>query len=159
MAHIQATNGLIIEVDDEYYEYLNQFTWSINGGYAQSGMGKGRKHTRMHRWIAEKEGLDTSDLIDHKDRNRLNNQASNLRPATKSQNCANRSKRSDCSSDYKGVSYNRTTSKWVAQLSVNKKSVLCKRFADEIEAAKAYDKAAFEHYGEFATLNFPENYR
>ena len=159
MKIIKASNGQDIQVDDEYFEHLSQFTWSINSGYAMSGMGKGRgSFTYMHKWIAEKEGLDTSTYVDHKDRNKLNNQASNLRPATSSQNAANRSKRSGCSSSYKGVTYDRATSKWFAQLWVNKKYVLKQRFATEIEAAKAYDKAAFEYFGEFATLNFPEDY-
>ena len=161
MAHIQATNGPIIEVDNEYYEHLSQFTWSINGwGYAYSGMGLGRGVcVCMHKWVAEQAGLDTSNQIDHKDRNKLNNQASNLRPATRSQNEANKIKLPGCSSSYKGVSYDRAASKWYAQLSVNKKRVLRQGFENEIDAAKAYDKAAFEYNGEYAVLNFPEDYR
>ena len=160
MKIIKSSNGQDIQVNDCYYEYLSQFTWSITGaGYAWSRMGLGRGSICMHKWIAEQEGLDTSNQIDHKDRNKLNNQASNLRPATQSQNMANRSKWSGCSSDYKGVTWHKHNSKWYAQLMVNRKYVLAKYFKDEVEAAKAYDKAAFEHYGEFATLNFPEDYQ
>ena len=160
MKIIKASNGQDIQVDDCYYEHLSQFTWSINAyGYARSGMGLGSGAcVCMHRWVAEQENMDAPTYVDHKDRNKLNNQASNLRPATNSENQVNSSKRANCTSVYKGVTYYKPRNTWRARLFKKRKSLLNNYFATEVEAAKAYDKAAFEAYGEFAVLNFPEDY-
>ena len=162
MKIIKASNGQDIQVDDCYYEYLNQFTWtSTHYGYVMSRMGNSCQSSSgvyMHLWVAAQENLDCSHQIDHKDRNPRNNQSSNLRSATQSQNQANSVRPLGNYSKYRGVTWHKISKKWFAQLSVNNKRVLRRRFATEIEAAKAYDKAAFEHFGEFATLNFPEDY-
>ena len=162
MKIIKATNGQDIQVDDCYYDYLSQFTWSMNKktGYAMSRMGANAKTNMayLHIWVATQEGIPTSGVVDHKDRNTLNNQAHNLRPATVSQNAANSNFPPGKYSEYRGVTWAKRYNKWFAQLQVNKKAALAKYFKDEVEAAKAYDRAAFEHFGEFATLNFPEDY-
>ena len=59
-------------------------------------------------------GLDMTNLIDHKDMNRLNNQRLNLRPATHSQNKANRNAQVNSKSGIKGVSYSSKRNKWCA---------------------------------------------
>ena len=160
MKIILSTNGYQIQVDDCYYEYLNQFNWGIdNKGYPISGMNKGSgSYFGLHRVVAELAGMDTSNLIDHKDRNPLNNQVSNLRPANKSQNCSNAIKSPGQYSEYRGVSYNKRRGKYTAQIKKQMRKVHLGTFENELDAAKAYDKAAVEHFGEFAVLNFPEDY-
>ena len=161
MKIIQSTNGYNIQVDDCHYEYLNQFNWRVDSwGYAKSGMNMGPVANYMHRVIAKLENLPESEIVDHKDRNKLNNQIDNLRPATKSQNCANARVRKDkIHSNYKGVTYDKHAKKWLAQLTANKVKLLYKRCATELQAAKLYDEAAFKAFGEFAVLNFPEDYK
>ena len=160
MKIIKSVCGQDILVDDEHYEYLNQFRWNVGGyGYALSGMNKGSgSAVCMHIVVAQLVNLDTSQEVDHKDRNKLNNQSNNLRAATHSQNAANTKKNPGFHSQYRGVTWYRRNSCWQVRLKANYKIVFCKYFKDEVEAAKAYDKAAFEHYGEFAVLNFPEDY-
>jgi len=92
-------------------------------------------------------------FIDHRDTEKLNNQKSNLRECTKRQNCRNRNKSSSNSSSYKGVSWNKEKRKWVAQIRIDDKVTYLGQFVDLTEAAKAYNAAALEHYGEFARLN------
>lgn len=116
----------------------------LNGrGYA--------RHTliKMHKFIT---GYERTD---HKDRNGLNNQRSNMREASQSQNGANVVKRSGTSSEYKGVTWHSTGFKWQAQIKVNRKRIYLGLFVSEEEAARAYDRAAVEQFGEFACLNFP----
>ncbi|MER2048173.1 MAG: AP2 domain-containing protein [Solibacillus sp.] len=60
------------------------------------------------------------------------------------------------SSPYRGVFWVKSENKWRAQFSVHGKRHTLGRFTDEIEAAKAYDKKAFEVLGTSAYLNFPE---
>ena len=161
MKIIKSSNGYDVQVDDEYFEFLNQFTWYVNGyGYAQSGMNKGSGSCiHLHVWVAKQAGLDTSNEVDHKDRDKLNNQLSNLRPATRSQNCANTKLNTQGQySQYRGVTWDKRRNRWFTQIKVNNKQRGLGSFRNEIEAAKRYDQVAFETWGEFATLNFPEDY-
>lgn len=103
----------------------------------------------LHREICQPPtGMD----VDHIDNNGLNNRRSNLRHATRSQNLANRPKsRGRCR--FKGVYWDANRRLWQAMLRVNGKNRHLGRFADEVEAAKAYNIAALAAWGEFATVN------
>lgn len=61
-----------------------------------------------------------------------------------------------CSSRYKGVTWERQTERWRAQIRANGRHYSLGRFDDEIDAAEAYDEAARKFFGEHAWLNFPE---
>ena len=109
---------------------------------------------RLHQVIAQRMGIVGAP--DHKDRNGLNNRRNNLRQATSSQNVANQSLRSNNTSGYKGVSWDKASGKWVAKVKVNgKQQQHLGLFSDPIEAAKTYDRAALKAFGDFAFLNFP----
>lgn len=98
-----------------------------------------------------KEGLE----LDRKDPNG-NYQPSNCRWATRRQQMYNVRKRnsSNNTSEYKGVIQHRPE-KWRAIITLKGKPKHLGVFDSEIAAAKAYDKAARKHFGEFAFLNFP----
>jgi hypothetical protein len=86
----------------------------------------------------------------------LNNRKSNLRLASQSQNLHNSAPYKNNKSGYRGVHYMRPPRKrWVCSIAVNGKSRHLGRFMTAEEAARAYDKAAVELMGEFASLNFP----
>lgn len=104
---------------------------------------------RLHTFIL------AAAFVDHRDGNGLNNQRSNLRPATPSQNQANSRRRRDNTSGYRGVSLNKRVGRWVAQITVKGKSRGLGYFATPEEAAARYDVAAIEAWGEFARPNFP----
>jgi len=92
---------------------------------------------------------------DHADMNKNNNSRSNLRLATASQQQANTKKyRGKYSSKYKGVSRYLSTEKWKATITVNTRTKHLGTFTSEEQAAKAYDEAAKEYFGEFARTNF-----
>lgn len=87
--------------------------------------------------------------------NGLDNRRANLRAATRSQQGANRRDRRGASR-FKGVSWSEERGRWQAHIRVNGKSIGLGRFDEEIEAARAYDKAALSAWGEYASLNLPE---
>jgi hypothetical protein len=91
--------------------------------------------------------------IDHKDGDRLNNQKSNLRFATSSQNKVNRGARKDNRSGFKGVAWHKQNKNWTARLMIDGKYQHLGSFSNKIDAAKKYNEFALKTYGEFAWLN------
>jgi hypothetical protein len=97
--------------------------------------------------------MKTNQLIDHIDRNGLNNRKNNLRLSNKSLNACNSIKRSNCSSKYKGVSYKKDRKKWEAYINFQQRRVRLGYFKSEIDAAKAYNQKAKELHKEHSLLN------
>ena len=148
-------------VDDEDYEYLNQWKWyansfsSRNTEYAERTDTSG-KNIGMHRVIMQsKDGEE----VDHWDGNGLNNQRYNLRKTNHQKNIWNSCKHKNNTSGYKGV--RKLTKKsnqikpWQARIKVNYKEIFLGNFSTSEEAGRAYDQAAKLYFGEFARLNFP----
>lgn len=157
MKKIPLTQGKFALVDDEDFEYLNQWKWFAHkrgSGYYATRKEK-NKQISMHRQIMSVN--DISVLIDHRDRNSLNNQRNNLRTASRSQNNANTISRKNSYSKYLGVSLFRKTKagkgKWRASIGKDKKIYHLGYFKTEQQAAIAYNKKALELHGEFANLN------
>jgi hypothetical protein len=141
-------------VDDADVPLISAYRWcrlnTHNTSYAVTWTGSkpNRRCVYMHILLMGQPG------IDHRDRDGLNNQRSNLRPATQSQNNANQRSRGGVSA-YRGVVWCKQTGRWRAQMRLNGQQRHLGRFDREEDAARAYDVAALAAWGEFATPNFP----
>lgn len=160
MKEIPLTHGKVALVDDADYEILmamGKWHYKKDQGYAAKSVylppinGVRRQITlRMHRFIMNTpKGLET----DHVDRNRLNNQRSNLRICTKSENQRNVSNRKDNTSGYKGINWNKQHRKWVVRIQVDNKRIFVGVFRDLDAAIHAYNANVLKYHGEFARLN------
>lgn len=103
----------------------------------------------MHRLIL---GFPPS-LIDHRNGVTTDNRRCNLRTCTFSQNFMNRKKQPGLTSRFKGVYWDKSRSRWGARIKMNRKTTFLGRFLIEEDAARAYDVAALELFGDFARLN------
>ena len=171
MKEIELTQNQVALVDDDDYEFLMSFKWHAQRAwkgkfYAYRRVGKGK--ISMHRIIMN---AKHNQIVDHKDRNGLNNTRENLRFCSNSENGSNRS--SFGRSKYLGVHYLKYTREYKSKVSGdityyrcnyirasiknNGKIIHIGSFKTEEEAALAYNKMAIELHGEFANLNIIEN--
>jgi hypothetical protein len=164
---IPLTRGKYAIIDDRDCG-LAKFNWFASSrGYgddewtyaARDVLGK---RIYLHRVILERKlghAIKPGFVVDHIDRNPLNNRRSNLRMATHRQNSANsrrtQKKTRRLVSPYRGVYWIIEKKLWRAQISANKKSQFLGYFKSSTKAARAYDRAATKEHGQFATLNFP----
>ncbi|WP_165791764.1 HNH endonuclease [Thalassospira marina] len=91
--------------------------------------------------------------VDHVNGVKDDNRWSNLREATRQQNMRNRPMSSANSSGFKGVYRDPSSNKWVAAIGINKTPKYLGAYESKIDAAKAYDKAASDIFGEYAKTN------
>ncbi len=153
MKEIKLTQNKVAYVDDEDFDYLNQYKWyaqkSYNTFYAVRGdYSKGKpKQIRMHRVIMNVK--ESKMMIDHIDRNGLNNCKSNLRVCSNAENQWNTGLNARNKSGVKGVHFDKERNKWTAQIRHKGKVYFLGRYKDIKEAIKNYNNKAKELRGQF----------
>lgn len=152
---IPLTQGKFAVIDGMDLPLVEGFSWyarhTHNSWYATSS---GTIH--MHDVVLPH---DPKLVVDHRNGDGLDNRRHNLRHATLSQNQQNRihiGNGKKKTSRYRGVFWHNAARKWGAGFMLNQRNNYLGVFNDEIEAAKAYDAAVIEHFGEFARPNFPQ---
>ena len=170
MKKIPLTQGKFAIVDDEDYNLVSKYPWSLDSpkhahtSYAICTMYTGRINNKsimcrmkLHQLIMR----PPKDIhIDHINRNGLDCRRSNMRYCTHSENCMNRrphytdsrTKTKRPTSSYKGVSKLKS-GRWQARIYFENKIYSLGAFENEKEAALAYNKKAIEIYGKYAYLN------
>jgi len=159
---IPLSQGKYAIVDPDDYSDLVKHKWHVakmgRTFYAARTVtaedGKQRQ-LAMHRQILK---VPDDMVVDHTNRNGLDNRKHNLRQASRAQNGQNRAKYGNrkYASKYKGVTWHRERKLWQVEIKVNRRRIFLGSFHDEVQAARAYDRAAKKYHRDFASLNFPK---
>jgi hypothetical protein len=162
MKKVPLTQGKVALVDDEFYDVVMEYKWCARRSkhlwYALRGKRRGdsRKPLMMHRFIAELAGWKIKDkLLDHVSGDGLDNRLKNLRVASRGQNAANSGARRNNQSGYKGVFWSKRLKMWRASIKKDRVRYHLGCYKNKEDAARAYDQASYELFGEFASFNFP----
>jgi hypothetical protein len=150
VAEILLKTGQVVLVDDEVLAILPNVSWRLHKGYVRANFSKDSKTFAhfLHRFVI---GAKPGQIVDHINRNPLDNRRCNLRFCTRAENARNRSKSKGKLSKFLGVTFHKHRRKWMAQIN----GTFIGYFHCEEMAARAYDREAMAIYGEFASINLP----
>ncbi len=154
---IPVRGGPPARIDAEDYDKVARRRWCARHSTSTCYAIADGRDIFMHRLVTDApKGL----VVDHIDRDGMNNTKRNLRLCSIKQNMRNTGPTANKSSPYKGVSLHKATGRWRASIFWRERgrSLHLGYFKDEIAAAKAYDKEAKKRFGEYAYLNFPEEF-
>lgn len=156
-AFITLTKGYVAVIDAADIHLVNHRNWcvrinlrrdgSMGAIYAQARV-DGRLVT-MHSVIA---GEIAQHEIDHRDGDGLNNRRANLRPASHGQNMCNSRTRTDNTSGFKGVCFDKRAGKWKAYIRSKGRLIDCGLHPSPQSAAEAYARASAKFHGEFGRV-------
>jgi hypothetical protein len=157
MHEIPLTQGLFALVDDADFERVSQHRWHAvrhKHTFYASAIANNRS-IYLHRFICD--DIEKPFVVDHKNRNGLDNRRCNLRKATQSQNMAN-SPRAFGKYGYRGISSDKARGRYKAICGDRLCGTISRgKWRNTVEeAAHDYDSLAVSKYGEFAILNFPD---
>ena len=144
--------------DSDLFEELNKYKWfKSSNGYVRRTTSefkfnnKFRTAVCLHNKILN---IPKGFVVDHKNKCRIDNTKRNLLICPINLNVHRNSKKlSKTSSKFKGVSLYKSSQKWESEIRVNGKRIFLGCYENELDAAKAYNRAALRHYGENAYQN------
>ncbi len=149
------TEPIYTTVDDEDFDWLNQWNWTIRRD-EKSGVSYANRNERgidgkQHRVHMHREIVNAPDgyEVDHVDGDGLNNTRGNLRIVTRAENLRNRKTFKNSKSGFKGVLFNPANRRWIARINLG-------TFDSSEEAARAYDEAIKKLFGDLAEPNFDD---
>lgn len=146
-------------IDDEDYSLFNSRNWGAHNTGSNIYLTYLENKTRRRYFHREVMQATATDIVDHINGDTFNCCKSNLRNTTHSVNKHNTGKLTTNTSGYKGVSKRARAKPWMAKININCKQIYLGQYSTAIEAAKAYDMAAFTHFGFSQALNFPQDFK
>jgi len=147
ITEIHFDSGELALIDTEDLKFIKQCYWGFDGWGYLHGRING-KLARMHRHLL---GFP-SGVVDHINRNKMDNRKANLRIGTQRDNSRNLSIAKNNTSGATGV-YRIKDSKvnnWTAEIMVNRNKVYLGRFETIDEAKKVRKQAEIKYFGEYA---------
>lgn len=133
------------EIDDKYHPCVKHMRWHLDSSGHVCTSFAGVNYF-LHRLLFEIANGFLPEMLDHIDKNPLNNKIDNLRAADKSLNSTNRTRPKNNKSGYKGVSWDKQRKKWFVKIEVRKKQIALGRFENVQDAVCAYNSAFKIHF-------------
>jgi len=125
-------------IDDEDFERVSQYKWFLDrDGYVIGSKGSRKLHSFL---IGKKEGF----VVDHINRDKLDNRKCNLRHVTQHENCLNRPR---------GIGVYlkpERNNKWIARIKFKGKNIHLGYFNTKSEALEVRRKANLQYFGDYA---------
>lgn len=151
MKKIYTNKGEVILVDDSDYEWLSGYSWHLSEkGYAVCGIydsvTQKTKKVRMNRMIMN---FPTGKLVDHENRNKLDNQRNNLRIVNRKQNSFNSKLFANNTTGYRWICWDKSRKQYHVSTKINQKKVNVGRFNTLEEARQAVKDKILPLIGEF----------
>lgn len=146
MKFIQLTKGKRAIVDDEDFEFLNQFKWCYHLGYAIRYAGGGRKNRRFERMHRVVNNTPDELFTDHINGDKLDNRKSNLRTVDHRANSINRKIQPNNTSGVRGVYFVKSCPGWLASIQVRGKQIHIGYFKNFQDAVNARHKAEKKYF-------------
>jgi hypothetical protein len=146
ICHIPLNNNQEAICDADRFDEVSKYNWYLHNGYVLTHTAP--KSTRLHRFL-----YPELKLLDHINRNKLDNRSCNLREATQAENVLNRSANKNSKLGYKGICYRKRSNKYEPKICYKNKIYYLGTYITPEEAAEAYNKKAIELFGEYACLN------
>ena len=132
----------LIDLDD--IDKVKKYKWGLENNYVSASING--KRVKLHRLIMN---CPDDKLIDHINRNRLDNRKSNLRITTHQQNNMNKGLTKSNTSGYTGIYWHKARNKWQVSIKVNYKSIFLGYYTDLEEAIKVRKEAEEKYFGEY----------
>ena len=133
-------------IDIEDVDKIKNYKWCLSHGYAYNI----KSDIRLHRLIMN---CTDDKVVDHINRDRLDNRKSNLRICSQQQNSINRGIQSNNNSGVVGVYWAKSRNKWCAQIMLNKKNIFLGYYEDMNDAIQARKQAEIDYFGEYRSNN------
>jgi hypothetical protein len=140
---IGTTNsGVKFIFDYEDYSVVSQYTWCINNGYLMTWDSELKRNIYLHQLIMGTHiSRDKNLVVDHINRQRLDNRKKNLRLVTyqgNSRNCSISKRNTSC---YTGVTWNIGKNRWQATIRIDGKLIMLGMTKDLEQAVLLRKKA------------------
>jgi len=138
----------IAPINEEDYERIKYYGCGVdNDGYVTLTIGY--RNFKLSRYITNT--TDDNLVVDHINSNTYDNRRVNLRVVTRGTNSQNLTKPKGRLSKYKGVTYSKSTSKWISIVTRNYKQIkICSGDTDEDTAGRRRDL--------YMMKNFPDDH-
>lgn len=135
--------------DLEDYDKIKNYCWHINpSGYVVNKSDE-TGYTSFHRLVMGLTSEDKDKEVDHIYHKTNDNRKSQLRIVTSSQNKMNKGLQSNNTSGIRGVSFNKRTNKWTAEIHINNQKIYLGEFPTLEEAAQTRKEAEEKYFKEY----------
>ena len=158
--NVKDPNTKVFLISEEDFEKIHNKSWYIDTqGYINTSVPRNDGTTRsipikLYNYIMEPQ---KGNVIDHMNRNKLDNRRENLRECTKLENDRNKIQEVNKSPIFRGVRLTENGKKYRTRIKVMDKEINLGTYETKEEAINARLEAEKRYYGEFAASNAPDN--